>query len=325
MRVPKPVLGVGGALGLMLALQLLALWLLIPFNEAGYEAVDDPSNPAYGAIFVIVILIASGFMLLAFKYDLQQIIRAAIIGIAGLLTWYVIAALSPRWLLIEVSGVFFDPLAPILAIGVIIALIYHPEWYVIDGAALIIGAGAAALFGISFSVLPIVLLLVILAVYDAISVYGTKHMLTLAEGAMSMRLPVLLVIPLSVGFSTSEMVEEQDETEATPEEVERDIEAAQEMDAIFLGLGDLVIPSMLIVSAASQGLGETVITFGGLGLGWEVLGAVAGSLLGLIVLMAMVFRGRAHAGLPLLNGGVILGYLVGALAAGIGLATALGL
>ncbi len=44
------------------------------------------------------------------------------------------------------------------------------------------GAGAAALFGISFGLLPAILLLSVLAVYDAISVYGTEHMLDLAEG-----------------------------------------------------------------------------------------------------------------------------------------------
>jgi presenilin-like A22 family membrane protease len=39
----------------------------------------------------------------------------------------------------------------------------------------------------------------------------------------------------------------------------------------------------------------------------------------------MVLKGRAHAGLPLLNGGTIAGYVVGALAAGISLVDALGL
>jgi presenilin-like A22 family membrane protease len=36
-------------------------------------------------------------------------------------------------------------------------------------------------------------------------------------------------------------------------------------------------------------------------------------------------RGRAHAGLPLLNGGAIAGYLLGALVAGVPLLDALGL
>jgi presenilin-like A22 family membrane protease len=41
--------------------------------------------------------------------------------------------------------------------------------------------------------------------------------------------------------------------------------------------------------------------------------------------MWMVMKGRAHAGLPLLNGGAIAGYLVGALLAGVALLDAVGL
>lgn len=324
MRLPRALVGAGGALGCMLALQLLALALLIPFDAAGYRAVDDPGNPAYGAVFVVIILVASGLMLLAFRYDLQTVIRAAIIAIAGLLTWFVVAALSPDVLLIEAGGVRIDPLSPVVALAVVAALVYHPEWYVLDVSAILIGAGAAALFGISFSILPVVILLVILAVYDAISVYGTKHMLTLAEGAMSMRLPVLLVIPLSLSFSSERMesgLEGRTEGESAGEQAGE----APRMDAIFLGLGDLVIPSILVTSAAGQGLGDAVVSLGSVGLGPEVLGAMLGALAGLAALIVLVLRGRAHAGLPLLNGGVILGYLLGALVAGVGVRSALGL
>lgn len=315
------LVGGAGAIGLMLALQLIALWLLIPFDEAGYEAVDDPTNPVYGALFVVVIIVATGGMLLAFKYDLQALIRGGIIFIAGLLTWYVAAALTPTQVLVELGGVDIDLLSLAAAVAVVVALVYHPEWYVIDVSAIIVGAGAAALFGLSFTVLPILVLLVILAVYDAISVYGTKHMLTLAEGAMSMRLPVLLIIPLSTSFTTTRI----DEAIEEPTEDTEVTEGDTSMDAIFLGLGDLVIPSILIVSAAAAQLGDPVVTLGGLGLGPEVLGGMLGSLSGLVALLVLVFRGRAHAGLPLLNGGVIIGYLLGALVAGISLSAAVGL
>jgi presenilin-like A22 family membrane protease len=48
-------------------------------------------------------------------------------------------------------------------------------------------------------------------------------------------------------------------------------------------------------------------------------------MVGLVILLGMVLKGRAHAGLPLLNGGAIAGYLVGALASGFTLAEAFGL
>ena len=49
-------------------------------------------------------------------------------------------------------------------------------------------------------------------------------------------------------------------------------------------------------------------------LGWSVgLSAMFGSVIGFFVLMIFVLSGRPQAGLPLLNGGAILGYLFGAL------------
>ena len=55
------------------------------------------------------------------------------------------------------------------------------------------------------------------------------------------------------------------------------------------------------------------------------LHAMIGTVAGLFTLLWMVLKGRPHAGLPLLNGGAIGGYLVGALASGVPLLTALGL
>ena len=49
-------------------------------------------------------------------------------------------------------------------------------------------------------------------------------------------------------------------------------------------------------------------------LGWSVgLFTMLGSLVGFFILMIFVLSGRPQAGLPLLNGGAILGYLFGAL------------
>ena len=50
------------------------------------------------------------------------------------------------------------------------------------------------------------------------------------------------------------------------------------------------------------------------------MATLIGGLIGYFALMTYVARGRAQAGLPLLNGGAILGYLVGGLVTGVGLA-----
>jgi len=80
-------------------------------------------------------------------------------------------------------------------------LYLYPEWYVIDTMGLLISAGAAAIFGISLETGPVLILLIALAIYDAIAVYRTRHMITLAEGVLSLRVPILFVIPKQPGYS----------------------------------------------------------------------------------------------------------------------------
>ncbi|HET7324074.1 MAG TPA: presenilin family intramembrane aspartyl protease, partial [Halococcus sp.] len=94
-------------------------------------------------------------------------------------------------------------------------------------------------------------------------------------------------------------------------------------DAFFVGLGDAVMPGVMVASAAFFAPAPPL--FSGFALSLPALSAMAGTICGLIVLLWLVMKGRAHAGLPLLNGGAILGYLLGAVLAGIPLIRALGL
>ena len=82
-----------------------------------------------------------------------------------------------------------------------------------------------------------------------------------------------------------------------------------------MGLGDVIFPGMLVISAVSwlPEVGPEIGTiFGTMHAGPLVvgLGTLAGGLAGYVALMTQVARGEAQAGLPLLNGGSILGYLV---------------
>jgi len=89
-------------------------------------------------------------------------------------------------------------------------------------------------------------------------------------------------------------------------------------------LGDTVIPTVLVASAAFF-VDAPVLDVPGVLLTLPAAGAILGTLVGLAGLLFLVAKGRAHAGLPLLNGGAILGYLLGALLVGVPLVDALGL
>jgi presenilin-like A22 family membrane protease len=175
------------------------------------------------------------------------------------------------------------------------ALLYkYPEWYVIDALGILIGAGVASIFGVSLDVWPVVILLLLLAVYDAISVYKTKHMITLAEGVIDLKTPILFVIPKRRDYSFI-----------------RDgigkLGDGGERAAFIIGMGDLIMPSILVVSANVFVKGAKL---GGI-INIPALGAIIGSLAGLCVLLYFVMSGKPQAGLPPLNGGTILGFLVG--------------
>jgi presenilin-like A22 family membrane protease len=320
---------VGTTVLLFLGVQLGALALIEPFHESGRQAVENPEDPTNSVLYFGVMLVGTGLMLAAFRYDLDWLIRLLIVGVSVLISWYVFVELVPPAVEPVVPSGAGNALAVVAALGVGGALLWYPEWYVIDGAGVVMGAGAAALFGISFGLLPALLLLAVLAVYDAVSVYGTEHMLDLAEGVMDLKIPVVLVVPTTLTYSylaagsTDEVLE--DDREEAPDDGEGDGAAtALDRDALFIGLGDAVIPSILVASAAYF-LEVGTLPVPGIALNLPALGALVGTLAGLLVLMYMVLKGRPHAGLPLLNGGAIGGYLLGAVASGLSIVTAIGL
>jgi len=290
-------IGISAAVGIFLIVQLLGLTLVPAFDAAGYQAVEDPSNPLNALAYIGGIIVVTGVMLLAFRFGAGWVMQAFVLLAVGGLSWYVLS-------------VIVAPLAGVaLAAALVAALYLHPRWYVIDAAGIVVGAGAAGIFGISFGLAPVFILLVVLAVYDFISVYRTGHMLDLADGVMRLRLPVVLVIPIRRSFSMQDFGADADPA------------GAGERDALFIGLGDAVIPAILVTSAAMFLPAPPVL--GGVSL--PVIGAMVGTIVGLLALLGLVLRGRAHAGLPLLNGGAIAGYLIAVGAAGVPLHVALGL
>ena len=128
---------------------------------------------------------------------------------------------------------------------------------------------------------------------------------------------------MSAGSDQVRPVDIPDPTPPSSYEGTEDRKDAGQRDAFFIGLGDAVIPTVLIASAANfspaTGISHSIIT-GNL----PAFGGMAGTVIGLLVLLQFVMRGRPHAGLPLLNGGAIGGYLVGSAIAGVPLLQALG-
>jgi presenilin-like A22 family membrane protease len=276
---------------LLLAVEIGALLLSLPVQASGIVAFEDPTSLENPVIFIVILLVFTGFLLVLIKYDMKKVI-AAVIGLSLFFTFvYIFAALV--YVAMGASDIA-NIVVFVLSILATALLYKFPEWYVIDALGILIGAGVASIFGVSLDVLPVVILLILLAVYDAISVYKTKHMITLAEGVIDLKTPILFVIPKRRDYSFI-----KDGIGKLGDGGER--------AAFIIGMGDLIMPSILVVSANVFLKGAKL---GGL-INLAALGAIIGSLAGLCVLLHFVMSGKPQAGLPPLNGGTILGFLVG--------------
>jgi presenilin-like A22 family membrane protease len=281
---------------LLLTVEIGALMISLPVQAAGITAFEDPSSLANPFVFIMILLVFTGFLLLLIKYGKKEWL-AVIIAISIFLTFvYIFTALVYAVTADQNLGIFLIIALSILAT---VLLYKYPEWYVIDSLGILIAAGVAAIFGSSLEWYLVVLLLVLLAVYDAISVYKTKHMITLAEGVIDLKTPILFVIPKKRDYSFI-----------------RDgigkLDDGGERAAFIIGMGDLIMPSILVVSANVFLQGWR---FAGI-INLPALGAMIGSLAGLAVLLHFVSSGKPQAGLPPLNGGTILGFLAGWVLAG---------
>ena len=272
----------------VMVVQILALAITPAISASGNRVFEDPTSIANPFAYMLLILVFTGLLLLAMKLKRGWIISGFILLSIAVSIYYVMAA-------------FMSPLLAIAPTLVIMLLLhFYPEWYIIDAFGILVCAGISSLFGVSMTIPPTLLLLVVLAVYDAISVYKTRHMISLAEGAIKIKAPLLFVVPKSRDYSFRK-----------DQEISNSSEETKKRGAYFLGLGDAIIPTILVISASWS------LPAGGFyGLSLPVLGAMLGTYLGFLLLMT-TSRDRPQAGLPFLNSGVILGFLMGCLAAGV--------
>ncbi|NYT11713.1 MAG: hypothetical protein GKC03_04080 [Methanomassiliicoccales archaeon] len=287
MRDKLPIIGTAF---IFLFIQFAAL-TLAPLFPAEYQAFEDADNPVNPLVYIVMILLITGIVLILIKYGKGRIIQAIFLT-SVFITIFIMFIPLIYLVFPNVNAALLGSLA--MAVAMVSALIIHPEWYVIDIVGITVAAGVTAILGMSLGILPAMIFLIVLALYDAISVYKTKHMLTLAEGVSPLGLPVLFVVPKKGGFKMDSLKGKNITAEG------------EEREAVFMGLGDSVIPGILVVSAfmflpsssGSMDFPNLIVA----------LGTIIGSFIGYLLLMRLVYRGKPQAGLPLLNGGALLGF-----------------
>lgn len=281
--------------GLFVLIHGLSLFLMNPFISAGIQpAFENPDDP-FNIIYILVIMLAfTAVILLIAKFFKKYLIQIIILIAIGYTSFY--AFFLPIFTIIMPDFIFeiILTISLLTSIVLIFVLYKHPEWYIIDITGVVVGVAAIIVFGISLGVLIVILLLVALSVYDAISVYKTKHMIDLADTVMDLKLPVLLVVPKIRHYSLIK------ETKSLKEKLKED----EERDAFFMGLGDIVMPGMLVAAVFYSGVEQNLLL---------AISTIIGTLAGFVILMSFVIKGKPQAGLPCLCGGAIAGYIVSSL------------
>ncbi|MFH1402746.1 MAG: presenilin family intramembrane aspartyl protease [Candidatus Altiarchaeota archaeon] len=160
-------------------------------------AVSDPDSVSSSLHIFLYVLIVTAVVLLLMKHRLGYVIRAVM-------------------MLAFFSGMTFSLSSFIGDAGLLIALVLSVVLYfrrnslVLTNVSLCLAlSGIGGWFGASLSLVPALILLLVLAVYDFISVFITKHMVRIAEESKGDSLPLMFLIPFrerNLGIGTGDMV-----------------------------------------------------------------------------------------------------------------------
>jgi presenilin-like A22 family membrane protease len=147
-----------------------------------------------------------------------------------------------------------------------------------NAAAIFATAGVGVIFGISLGILPLIIFLVFLSIYDYLSVFMTKHMVEMAN----------FVVKKNLAFTVTARVPPA--------------KKGQKEKRMDLGTGDMIAPVMLEVSALSFNPVATVFVF-------------VGAVVSLAVFLMLVWRSKmVLPALPPIVFGMIISLLIGFLA-----------
>lgn len=176
---------------------------------------ENPDDPINAIALIAGILFFTGCFLVFMKFfkgaGLFRVLEIFVLFTASLL----------------VFGSFVPQIAFLFAIELVaLRLLFSGSVFIRNISAVISVAGVGALVGVTLGVIPVLVFLILLSVYDFIAVFKTKHMVALAKGISGRNLAFTVAIPT-------------------------------EKHQFELGTGDLVMPLVFAVSAmkASQPLG----------------------------------------------------------------------
>ena len=268
------------------------------------------STPLDLLFYVAYIIIVSLILILLFKvYKGKKLFiafEAVVIFVASMIVFMVIFGLINDSTILTVYGTPITTNFSIAAIAALV-LIYlkNRKPQLRNVAAIIASVGVGLILGISFPFYIALLFMGLIAIYDFVAVFITKHMLALARVAEDNNLALLIgvneVEALPARSLDREYVEEYRKNRS---KLKKGKELGNMLGnnlvpiaaRVELGTGDLAIPLMVAISAYSPGP-NFVLSF------FVIFGAIAGLLLTMFILRKYK---RALPAIPPLFFGIIV-------------------
>ena len=282
-------------LGIFLVTQALGLYIGTQYIQAiaigvAEPVVENPENIGNSFMLFFYILVGTGMMILMIKYIkfFIRIIEAVAVLTASYIT---IGFLLPNYFSIFYI-IFLD--VPIFLVPAMLATIltiwkiFRPSILNQNIAVISTVSGVGALLGASLGILPVLVFMIILSIYDFVSVFITKHMVYMAKALTERPTAFTAAVPHTLkGYKVSKSG------------------MGKKIHVFQLGAGDILIPLLFSVSVLKTfSLTNSIFVIFG--------SAIA---LGLLISYVMKRPGKALPALPFVSlggmAGLLLSFLIG--------------
>ncbi|MGC9190323.1 MAG: presenilin family intramembrane aspartyl protease [Candidatus Micrarchaeia archaeon] len=285
-------------LSMFMIVQFFGLLLAVEaFSGMSYEQVTGAqviSSSASALLYIVYIVVFTAVLLLIFKVykgdKLFLLLEGGIVLVSSFFVFLIaISAItdSVAYNLYGPGNAYVVAASLVLSLVLVAAKLKRPRLR--NVTAIIASVGVGVILGISFSFIAAFIFMVILAIYDFIAVFVTKHMVALGNVALDRNLSFLVMVDEYKAVSASSLgnksrVEYEKDRKKLEEKggILRDL-AKKDMVPMSartaLGTGDLAVPLMLAVSAYKVYLNFTLSFV-----------IIIGAVLGLIITMTILSR-----------------------------------
>jgi presenilin-like A22 family membrane protease len=209
-------------IGLFVGIQLIGDKEYTNLNVTPNQQSGDAGNSIVFLLYVVAVAVVVVLVIKYFKWAafLFKALELVTIFITSSLVFLVFLAYLHIPNAFEISIVF--------SILLVALKFFYPK--VKNATAIISSSAVGALFGFSFDIVPTLLFIILISLYDFISVFITRHMVYMAKEMSKM--------DLSFSISSKEKRYVREKGKRKEEEF-----------SVELGSGDIAIPLMLAVSA----------------------------------------------------------------------------